>query len=96
MKTYYKPGVWNSLCDRCGFQYKSDELRSEWTGLMVCAPCYETRHPQDLLRVPREQISVPWSRPSPPDVFGGVGAVLYDENNELLLAENLATLLTET
>lgn len=69
MRTYYKPGSWNCLCDRCGLQYKSDALIKEWTGLMVCAPCWEPRHPQDLLRVPKEQISVPWSRPEPDDTF---------------------------
>jgi hypothetical protein len=32
---------------------------------MVCEEDWEQRHPQDLLRVQREQISVPWSRPYP-------------------------------
>ena len=32
---------------------------------MVCQEDWEQRHPQDLLRVQREQISVPWSRPYP-------------------------------
>ena len=67
--SYYKPGVWNALCDRCGVEFKSNQLRAEWTGLMVCSLCFETRHPQDLLRVPREDVSVPWTRPDPDDVF---------------------------
>jgi hypothetical protein len=69
MKTYYKPGTWNALCDRCGFKHKSDELKKEWTGLMVCCGCYEPRHPQDLLRVRKEKTNVPWTRPEPTDVF---------------------------
>lgn len=32
---------------------------------MVCSEDWEQRHPQDLLRVQREQISVPWARPYP-------------------------------
>jgi len=32
---------------------------------MVCDEDFEQRHPQDLLRVQREQISVPWARPYP-------------------------------
>ena len=69
MKTYYKPGVWNAICDRCGVEFKSDQLRAEWTGFIVCGSCFETRHPQDLLRVPREVVSVPWTRPEPDDAF---------------------------
>jgi hypothetical protein len=63
MKNYFKSGAWNVLCDRCGQKLKSTELRREWTGYMVCGPCFETRHPQDFLRVHEEKISVPWSRP---------------------------------
>lgn len=32
---------------------------------MVCDEDWEQRHPQDLLRVQREQISVPFVRPYP-------------------------------
>jgi hypothetical protein len=60
---YYKPGSWNAICDSCGFKFKAEELRLRWDGLRVCSNDFETRHPQDLLRVPREDISVPWSRP---------------------------------
>ena len=53
--SYFKPGCWNVICDRCGFEYKSDELRKEWNGLMVCKPCWEPRHPMDLMRARQEQ-----------------------------------------
>lgn len=69
MRNYYVSGDWNALCDRCGFKFKASMLRKEWTGLRVCSCCYETRHPQDLLRVEPEKINVPWSRPEPADVF---------------------------
>lgn len=97
MRTYYKAGVWNAICDRCGFEHKSDQLRSEWTGLMVCGPCYETRHPQDLLRVPREQGSVAWSRPSPTDTFVDVSYPINIESsyNEFLQTEAGIILSTE-
>ena len=29
----YEAGQWNVCCDRCGFQYKSRQLRKEWNGL---------------------------------------------------------------
>ena len=88
MRTYYKAGAWNCLCDRCGLQYKSDALVKEWTGLMVCTLCYEPRHPQDLLRVPREQISVPWSRPEPTDTFVDVS---YPLSTEVALTDVIYT-----
>ena len=51
------------ICDRCGFQYKNDELKKEWTGLMVCAPCFEHRHPQEMIRPIPDQFPLPYSRP---------------------------------
>ena len=60
---YYKSGDWNAICDRCGQKHKASKLKKEWTGFMVCAPCYETRHPMDFLKTRNEKISVAWSRP---------------------------------
>lgn len=72
-------GSWNAICDRCGFKYKSFQLRKEWTGLMVCKNCWEPRHPQDLIKIPKDDQSVPWSRPEQNDVFVDVnyGKYLY-------------------
>lgn len=36
---------------------------------MVCHPCYETRHPQDFLRVRGDTEVPPWVRPEGDDVF---------------------------
>jgi hypothetical protein len=68
MRNYYVPGAWNVTCDRCGFNYKSFQLREEWTGLMVCETCFEHRHPQDLIRARKDDPHVPWVR------AGGNGA----------------------
>jgi hypothetical protein len=65
MKNHLQLGNWNALCDSCGRKYKASSLRKRWDGLMVCEEDWEQRHPQDLLRVQREQISVPFSRPYP-------------------------------
>lgn len=62
MATYYKPGSWNAICDVCGFQHKADQLKKRWDGLMVCSSDFETRHPSDLIRVPKEDTGVPWTR----------------------------------
>lgn len=65
----YKPGQWNAICDRCGFKFKSSELRKDWQGLMVCKHDFETRHPQDFLRVKPEKIAPSWARPQPDEIF---------------------------
>jgi len=65
MKNHLILGDWNALCDSCGRKFKASSLQKRWDGLIVCREDWEQRHPQDLLRVQREQISVPWSRPYP-------------------------------
>jgi hypothetical protein len=78
MHTHYVPGEWNAICDRCGFEFKASELKKEWTGLMVCAKDWEPRHPQDFIRVPKEEIAPPWTRPEPDDVFIDVPYISSD------------------
>lgn len=68
MRTYFKNGSWNGVCDVCGFRFKADQLVRRWDGAMVCHKDFEPRHPQDFIRVRDERISVPFSRPEV-DVF---------------------------
>ena len=79
MRNYYVPGAWNAICDRCGLKKKNFMLKKEWTGLMVCSSCWESRHPQDLIRVPKEEISPPWSRPEPADNFTGPTCTVWTQ-----------------
>jgi hypothetical protein len=44
-------------CDRCGFEYRAYNIVDEWNGLEVCTDCWESRHPQDFLRVQEERIA---------------------------------------
>lgn len=69
MGTYYKAGTWNCICDVCGFQFKSDELQKRWDGLIVCKNDFETRHPQELLRVREESNHVTYVNPEPAPEF---------------------------
>lgn len=48
------PGNWKYDCQRCGFTYPSEDIRKEWTGLMVCGSCWEPKHPQLMLKVKEE------------------------------------------
>lgn len=34
-----------AVCDRCGFVFPYADLRREWTGLRVCADCFDPKHP---------------------------------------------------
>ena len=54
----YRPGSHWATCDRDGFQYRAEDLKETWDGLWVNDQDYETRHPQDFLRVRAERISV--------------------------------------
>jgi hypothetical protein len=65
MQNHLIPGNWNALCDSCGRKFKALDLQKRWDGLMVCREDWESRHPQDLLKVQREKIAVPFSRPYP-------------------------------
>jgi hypothetical protein len=67
--TKYQAGQWNAVCDRCGFEFKSSELRKDWQGLMVCSKDYEARHPQDFIKTRAERPAPAWTRPEGEDVF---------------------------
>lgn len=77
------PGTWATICDVCGFRFPSDKLKKRWDGLMTCESDWETRHPQDFIRVRQEKIAPDWVRPVVPDQF-----VLYcDLLNSRALAD---------
>ena len=62
-------GDWNAICDTCGFKFKASEMRKDWRGMRVCQDDYEPKHPQLMIRVPRDDPSVPWVRPEGEDQF---------------------------
>jgi len=68
----WKPGgSWGS-CQRCGFKFRLNELRLEWSGLRVCPEDWDPR-PEQLTPpvVGPEGIPRPDASPEPPDVFVG-------------------------
>lgn len=75
----YEAGQWDAICDRCGFRFKSRQLKREWTNLMVCTgagtnECWEPRHPQEFLRGKTDRQATPWARPEPPEIDVSVGS----------------------
>ena len=84
MKNIYKPGQWNAICDRCGFKFKSSELKKDWQGLMVCSHDFELRNPQDFLRVRPEKIAPDWARPQGLDVFINVPYICTFEGSNAI------------
>lgn len=65
IRTTYRPGDFLRDCDRCGFTLYASETKQQWDGLIVCEPCFETRHPQDFVRGRADRQNVPLPRPVP-------------------------------
>lgn len=63
-------GQWNSICDVCGFKYKSGDLRERWDGLMVCRDDWEERHPSNFFRATPDDQTVPWTRHTDSEIGG--------------------------
>ena len=71
----FRSGLWLAQCDRCGFDFWSNQLRKEWTGLRVCKKCWEPRHPQDYVRGVPDRQAPAWTRPpdTPNEPFANDG-----------------------
>lgn len=67
--TGFRSGDWLIICDRCGFTIMASETKHHYDGLITCKECYETRHPQELLRVRKDRIVPPFLRPEPEDGY---------------------------
>ena len=67
--SYYKSGSWNFICEVCGQQYKAEQMRKRWDGVITCPKDWEPRHPQDFVRGVKDNPSVPIVRDEAPDVF---------------------------
>lgn len=87
MTTGLKWGDWNAICQVCGFKFKANQLRKRWDSLMVCKEDWEPRHPQDLIKQPKEDTSVPWTSPERSDTFiadpGYVAASVGSQENTI-------------
>jgi hypothetical protein len=46
------------VCDRCGFDIYSKDIRIQWDNQVVCPTCYDQRHPQDFVRGRHDDFTV--------------------------------------
>ncbi len=53
---------YNVLCDRCGFKFKSNQVRLDWKNQVVCDVCYEPRHPMEFLQNRTDAHQLPFVR----------------------------------
>jgi hypothetical protein len=69
-----------AICDRCGFKFRHNQLRKEWTGNLVCRPCWDPR-PADTKppKVGPEGLPVRDARPEPEPVFRDPGDMGGDD-----------------
>lgn len=72
-------GDWSIICDVCGFKIKASKSKKRWDGLIVCPEDWEPRHPQDFLKIGKEDQSVPFTRTKPADTFTGVPYIANQE-----------------
>lgn len=84
MSDRFEMGQWKVICDRCGFTYKSRQLRLEWTNLRVCSgpgtnDCWEARNTQEKVRGKPDMQAPPWVRPRTPDIELGPNDVTPED-----------------
>jgi hypothetical protein len=65
VSTYFKSGSYNCICQVCGFQFKAEDIKKRWDGLLVCKEDFELRHPMDFIRVPTESKPLLFTAPEP-------------------------------
>lgn len=46
---YQRNNHW-CVCEICGFDYRTDDMKTTWDGKNVCAKDWESRHPQEIIR----------------------------------------------
>ena len=85
-----------ALCDRCGQQFKFNQLKQEWNGLKTCPQCFETKHPQlDPSYYSADAQALPWTRPDreePMIVFVGNSGDSSFESNGMQPSNNIKKL----
>tara|TARA_R100000544_G_scaffold15748_1_gene7382 strand:+ start:1350 stop:1703 length:354 start_codon:yes stop_codon:yes gene_type:complete len=76
------------LCDRCGFEYKLNDLKEEWNKLKTCPQCFEPKAPQlNPSPVVSDKEALYKPRPNN-DIEGGDGFVVISDANQFTNTSN--------
>jgi len=76
------------LCDRCGFEYKLNDLKEEWNKLKTCPQCFEPKAPQ-LNPSPVVSDKEALNKPRPNnDIEAGDGFVVISDANKFTNTSN--------
>ena len=86
----YIPGNNWAICDRCGFRVRALSLKTEWTGLKVCPPCYDPKHAQLTVKAKPERIKPEVIRSEPQDVFISSDIIITKANDVLRFIRSTA------
>lgn len=73
-----------AIDDYSGFKVPLGRLKKDWQGLLTVSP--DIRNPQDFVRGVKDNQSLPYSRPEPPNEFAAVP--LLWEDGSFMMAEN--------
>lgn len=78
-----------------GFKVDLDQLERQWDNQLIDKRFIDKRNPQDYLRGIKDDQSLPYSRPEPPDVYVA-GPILWQDGLTFVIAQNgVDVLLTE-
>lgn len=80
----YERGQWKAVCDRCGMDFLSSQLKLEpRTKYRVCSKCWDPFPPQERPVRARERGPLPWVRPEGEDHFVPTGWCLRASDGSL-------------
>jgi len=76
--TFISGDPW-AICDYCGFKYRKSQTRKNSDGFIVCAKDWEPPHPQERVRIVKDNGTVRDARPRQTDVELSPGDVTADD-----------------
>ena len=89
-RNHYVSGQFNVTCDVCSKKIKAEDAKQRWDGFIVCPDDYEERQPLDFVRARQDKISVPFTRPIPPEIFTNVIYVCTPEGSSAYAGKAVA------
>ena len=95
MKTVYRGGDHNYICDKCGFKRPASTGRKDWQGLYLCPGCFDLRNPQDFVKGVEDKQTVPWARPDIEQTMGSTDVKVAASKGDLTIDVDSITGVTD-